>query len=71
MTPPVLIVSGEHQYECHHDWAQLPEGFRWKNTHGVTIDREGLVYITHQGRDHPTSRVAGRSCLTACVTLPP
>ena len=49
MTQPVIIGSGEHQYECHHDWAQLPEGFRWKNTHGVTIDQAGLIYITHQG----------------------
>ena len=46
---PALIGSGEYQYECDHDWAQLPDGFRWKNTHGVTIDRQGLIYITHQG----------------------
>ncbi len=49
MPPRILIGFGEHRYECHHDWAQLPEGFRWKNTHGVAIDREGLIYITHQG----------------------
>ena len=49
MPHPPLIGSGDHLYECHHDWAQLPAGFRWKNTHGVTIDREGLVYISHQG----------------------
>lgn len=47
-TRPVVIGSGEFRYECHHDWGQLPKGVRWRNTHGVTIDRDGLIYIKHQ-----------------------
>jgi len=46
---PVLIGEGEFQYECHHNWGQVPEQITWKNTHGVTIDKQGFIYITHQG----------------------
>jgi len=44
-----IIGQGEHRYECHHDWGQLPDNFKWQTTHGVTIDAEGLIYIKHQG----------------------
>lgn len=53
-----LVGAGEYLYECDHDWAQLPDGFRWKNTHGVTIDRVGQIYIKHQGElDSPLDTV--------------
>ncbi len=53
-----LVGAGEYLYECDHDWAQLPDGFRWKNTHGVTIDRAGQIYIKHQGEpDSPLDTV--------------
>jgi hypothetical protein len=48
-----ILGSGEHTYECHHDWgnASLPAGHDYGNaSHGVTIDREGLIYITHTGK---------------------
>lgn len=48
-TRPVVIGEGEHRYECHHGWGELPREIVWKNTHGTAIDREGLIYITHQG----------------------
>lgn len=48
-TKKVIIGSGDYQYECHHRWGEVPEHIKWKNTHGVAIDRDGLVYITHQG----------------------
>lgn len=55
---PPLVGAGEYLYECHHNWGQLPDGFRWKNTHGVTIDRAGRVYIKHQGEpDSPLDTV--------------
>ena len=44
-----VIGKGEHRYECHHNWGELPDGFAWQTTHGVAIDAAGLVYITHQG----------------------
>ncbi len=43
------VGTGEHTYECHHGWGQLPSEFEWQTTHNVAIDSEGLVYITHQG----------------------
>lgn len=44
-----VIGTGEHKYECHHNWGQLPPDYSWQTTHNVTIDSQGLVYITHQG----------------------
>ncbi len=44
-----VIGTGEHKYQCIHDWGELPKDYSWQTTHNVTIDSEGLVYITHQG----------------------
>jgi hypothetical protein len=44
-----VIGEGEHRYECHHGWGQLPSKLKWQTTHGVAVDMEGLIYITHQG----------------------
>jgi hypothetical protein len=44
---PVTVGSGEHTYECIHDWAQLPKTIAFGNTHGVGIDAAGNVYIKH------------------------
>lgn len=46
------VGSGEFTYECIHDWGaeSLPSGHAYGNaSHGVTIDSEGLIYITHHG----------------------
>jgi hypothetical protein len=43
------VGTGEHTYECHHNWGQLPGEYEWQTTHNVAVDAEGLVYITHQG----------------------
>src|SRR5262249_41042776 len=48
-TKNAIIGSGEHKYECFHDWGTLPKRLRWETTHGVTIDAEGLIYIKQQG----------------------
>lgn len=48
-TKPVVIGSGEYQYECQHNWGELPAKIRWQTTHGVAVDSTGLIYITHQG----------------------
>ena len=45
-----VIGKGEFKYECIHDWGRsnLPTGSSYGNaSHGVTIDSEGLIYITH------------------------
>src|SRR5262245_50243003 len=43
-----LVGTGEHTYECHHGWGELPDHIRWGDTHGVTIDEAGLIYIKHR-----------------------
>jgi hypothetical protein len=44
-----VIGSGEHRYECYHNWGELPSHLHWETTHGVTVDEAGFVYIKHQG----------------------
>ncbi|MEQ1850245.1 MAG: hypothetical protein ABMA01_01505 [Chthoniobacteraceae bacterium] len=54
----LVIGEGEHRYEVHHGWAQLPDKYSWQTTHNVAVDAGGLVYIIHEGRenlkDHPS-----------------
>jgi hypothetical protein len=44
--PPVL-GTGEHQYECLHDWGELPAGHVYGNTHGVAVDAQGHIHVKH------------------------
>ena len=51
-TKEPIVGSGEHTYRCIHFWGHdaLPSGFSYGNaSHGVTVDRSGLIYITHTG----------------------
>lgn len=54
----LIIGAGEHRYEVLHHWAQLPDRYTWQTTHNVAIDRDGLLYVIHEGRenqkDHPS-----------------
>lgn len=60
-TKPPVIGTGEHRYECHHGWGQLPDHVKWFETHGVAVDREGLVYVTHRaGSDRPKEGEGGQ-----------
>src|SRR5687768_1410829 len=60
----VVIGSGEYQYQVHHNWARLPESYNWQTTHNVAVDRDGLLYVIHEGRenlkDHPSIFVFDR-----------
>jgi len=47
--PNPVIGSGEHKYQCFHNWGELPGEFEWQTTHNVALDTAGNVYITHQG----------------------
>jgi hypothetical protein len=47
--PNPVIGTGEHKYQCFHNWGELPPGYAWQTTHNVALDSAGLVYITHQG----------------------
>lgn len=44
---PTVLGQGEHQYECLHDWGNLPPNIRYGNTHGVCEDSNGNIYIKH------------------------
>lgn len=44
---PIILGSGDHQYECIHDWAQLPKTHAFGNTHGVAFDAQGHCHIKH------------------------
>lgn len=43
-----VVGSGEYTYECVHNWGQLPKHVKWGETHGVTVDEAGLIYIKHR-----------------------
>ncbi|MFG0244391.1 MAG: hypothetical protein ACF8R9_16565 [Phycisphaerales bacterium JB054] len=44
---PIVLGEGDHQYECVHDWGELPGHIRYGNTHGVCEDSQGRIYIKH------------------------
>ncbi|MBI1369379.1 MAG: peptidase [Planctomycetes bacterium] len=51
-TQKPILGEGDFQYEATHDWgmANLPDGAHYGNaSHGVTIDKNGFIYITHYG----------------------
>jgi hypothetical protein len=54
----VIVGSGDYRHEVLHDWPQLPDRFSWQTTHNVAVDRNGLLYVIHEGRadqpDHPS-----------------
>ncbi len=53
----IVLGSGDFQYEVLHDWAKLPDEFTWQTTHNVALDRDGFLYVIHEGHadkpDHP------------------
>ena len=54
----LIIGEGEHRYEVHHHWAQLPDKYTWQTTHNVALDKAGNLYVIHEGnkdlKDHPS-----------------
>lgn len=42
-----VLGSGEHTYECIHDWGELPKTISYGNTHGVVEDSQGFIYVHH------------------------
>lgn len=53
-----VVGAGDYQYEIVHGWAQLPSSFTWQTTHNVAVDRDGFLYVIHEGRqelpEHPS-----------------
>lgn len=54
----VVVGEGDYQYEVQHDWAKLPSKYQWQTTHNVALDRDGFLYVIHEGhedkKDHPS-----------------
>ena len=52
-----IVGNDEHAYEIVHGWGELPDKFSWQTTHNVAVDKEGRLYVIHEGRaqkkDHP------------------
>jgi len=55
---PVIIGSGEHQYEVNHQHVQLPDKYKWQVTHNVAVDKDQNLYVMHEGykslKEHPS-----------------
>ena len=51
--PRIVVGSGEHRYECIHDWLTPPAHIRYGDTHGVAEDSRGNLYVAHTV--HPKS----------------
>jgi hypothetical protein len=53
-----VVGRGAERYEVQHDWAQLPDKYRWQTTHNVAVDRDNYLYVIHEGdrekADHPS-----------------
>ena len=47
---PAIIGDGAHTFQCDHHWGHLPHTIQWGETHGVSIDQNGLVYVKHRSR---------------------
>jgi hypothetical protein len=46
-----IIGQGEYRYQCFHGWGEVPTSISWRETHGVTVDKTGLIYIKHRAGD--------------------
>src|SRR5580658_9025965 len=44
---PLILGEGEHKYECIHDWGVLPSNIKYGNTHSISEDAEGHIYVHH------------------------
>lgn len=42
-----ILGTGAYQYECIHDWGELPTTIKYGNTHSVCEDSQGHIYVHH------------------------
>jgi DNA-binding beta-propeller fold protein YncE len=47
-----LLGSGGHRYQVMENWAQLPEGWEFKDVAAVACDSQDRVYVFNRG-EHP------------------
>jgi hypothetical protein len=60
---PVIVGTGEHRYECRHGWGQVPAHVHWFETHGVAIDKAGLIYVKHRAGDRIVPEVMAQDTI--------
>lgn len=46
----MILGSGAHQYEVHHDWAKLPASIELGYTHGVVEDSQGRIIVHNRSK---------------------
>lgn len=56
-----ILGSGSHRYECIHDWLTPPDGMAFGDTHGLTQDSRGNIYVSHTV--HASSTSADAVCV--------
>src|SRR5580658_203952 len=44
---PLILGEGEHKYEMIHDWGELPSNIKYGNTHSISEDAQGHIYVHH------------------------
>jgi len=53
----IFVGEGDFKYEVINDWATLPDKYSWQITHNVAVDKDGFLYVIHEGNealpDHP------------------
>lgn len=49
---PNALGETPFKYEVDHDWAQLPDGWEFKDVAGVGVDSKDNVYVFNRG-EHP------------------
>src|SRR5271169_479843 len=42
-----ILGDGDHKYECIHDWGELPSNIKYGNTHSISEDAQGHIYVHH------------------------
>ena len=50
----VILGSGEHRYRVVENWAQLPDGWEFRDVAAVAVDSKDRVYVFNRGQ-HPMS----------------
>lgn len=48
-----IVGTGEHTYECIHDWLRPPDNLLFGDTHGLAVDHQHRIYVAHTV--HPSS----------------
>jgi hypothetical protein len=56
-TKPVILGSGDHSYEWVDNWAKLPDGKKFGNTHAVVETADGRIFI------HNASPTGDTTCI--------